>query len=52
MDNGHDMTPMTEFDEVSLPNFHSYIAFTRMSVQIHQTVIVDNTADRCIIKLT
>ena len=41
-----DMTPMTDFDETTMSNFHNYNAFTRMSAQMNQTAIQDNASDR------
>ena len=41
-----DMTPMTDFDETTMINFHNYNAFTRMSAQ---TAIQDNATDRYVV---
>ena len=45
-----DMTPITNFVETRMSNFHNYNAFTRMSAQINQTVMKDKASDRYIVK--
>ena len=46
-----DMTPMTDFDETMMSNFHNYNAFTRMSAQMNQTAIKDKASDSCKINI-
>ena len=45
-----DMTPMTNFDETTMSNFHNYNAFTRMSAQMNQTAMKDKASDRYDVK--
>ena len=42
------MTPTSDFNESSMREFQNYLYFTRMSAQLNQTAIMDNSSDRYI----